>query len=184
MLERIILDFNRISDPGIAALSACIAKCTVIREISVQCNNISDTGAVVLASVLGDVSSLRKLDLQGNAITNEGAVAIAKATETQPKLKLYLCSVSITEEGVHKVLKYKGNARVRALDFDSSSWQAIEHAGINSMAKALMCGTLPMLEVSIKNIEKINKLAVESEHIMNVGGLECVGDKDILPDLL
>ena len=183
VLEKIILDFNRISDPGIAALTACIAKCTVIREISVQCNNISDTGAVVLASVLGDVSSLRKLDLQGSAITNEGAVAIAKATKSQHKLTLSLCSVSITEEGVHKVLNYKGNARVRALDFDSSSWQAIEDAGINSMAKALMCGTLPMLKVSIKNIEKINKLAVESEHIMNVGGLKCEGDKDILPGL-
>ena len=183
VLEKIILDFNRISDPGMAALSSCIAKCTVIREISVQCNNISDTGAVVLASVLGDVSSLRKLDLQGSAITNEGAVAIAKATKSQPKLTLYLCSVNITEEGVHKVLKYKVNARVRALDFESSSWQAIEDAGINSMAKALMCGTLPMLKVSRTSIENIKKLAVESEHIMNVGGLECVGDKDILPDL-
>ena len=183
VLEKIILDFNRISDPGMAALSSCIAKCTVIREISVQCNHISDTGAVVLASVLGDVSSLRKLDLQGSANTNEGAVAIAKATKSQPKLKLYLSSVSITEEGVHKVLKYKGNARIRALDFDSSSWQAIEYAGINSMAKALTCGTLPMLKVSIKNIEKIDKLAVESEHIMNVGGLKCEGDKDILRNL-
>ena len=183
VLEKIILDFNRISDPGIAALSSCIAKCTVIREISVQCNNISDTGAVVLASVLGDVSSLRKLDLQGSAITNEGAVALAKATKSQPMLTLYLCSVNITEEGVHKVLKYKVNARVRALDFDSSSWRAIEAAGINSMAKALMCGTLPMLKVSRTSIEIINKLAVESEHIMNVGGLKCEGDKDILPDL-
>ena len=183
VLEKIILDFNRISDPGIAALSAYIAKCTVIREISVQCNNISDTGAVELASVLGDVISLRKLDLQGSAITNEGAVAIAKATETQPKLALYLCSVNITEEGVHKVLKYKGNARVRALDFESSSWEAIVDAGNNSMAKALMCGTIPMLRVSRTSIEKIKKLAVESEHILNVGGLECVGDKDILPDL-
>ena len=183
VLEKIILDFNRISDPGIAALSACIAKCTVIREISVQCNNISDTGAVVLASVLGDVSSLRKLDLQGSAITNEGAVAIASATETQPKLTLYLCSVYITEEGVQRVLKYKGNAMVRALDFESSSWQAIEEAGIDSMVKALMCGTLPMLKVSRISIEKIKELAMESEHIMNVGGLKCEGYKGILPDL-
>ena len=181
VLEKIVLDFNRISDPGMAALSACIAKCTVIREISVQCNNISDTGAVVLASVLGDVNSLRKLDLQGSAITNEGAVAIAKATKSQPKLTLYLCSVNVTEEGVHKVLKYKGNARVRALDFESSSWQAIVIAGSNSMAKALMCGTIPMLRVSRTSIEKIKKLSVESEHIMNVGGFK--GDKDILPDL-
>ena len=183
VLEKIILDFNRISDPGIAALSACIAKCTVMREISVQCNNISDTGAVALASILGDVSSLRKLDLQGNAITNEGAVAVAKATETQLKLTLYLCSVYITEEGVQKVLKYKENARVRALDFVSSSWQAIVDAGINSMAKALICGTLPILEVSRESVKNIKKLAVESKHILNVGGLECVGDKDILPDL-
>ena len=183
MLKNIILDFNRVSDSGMAALSACIAKCTVIREISVQCNNISDTGAVVLATVLGDVSSLIKLDLQGSAITNEGAVAIAKATKSQPKLTLYLCSVNITEEGVIKVLKYKGNARVRALDFFSSSWQAIEDAGINSMANALMCGTIPMLEVSIKNIKTINKLAVESEHVLTVGGLECKGDEDILPGL-
>ena len=46
VLEKLVLDFNRISDSGAVALAGCIARCSVVQEVSIQCNSIGDSGAV------------------------------------------------------------------------------------------------------------------------------------------
>ena len=111
VLEKLVLDFNRISDSGAVALTGCIARCSVVQEVSIQCNSIGDSGAIALADALVHCSSLKRLDLQGNALGDEGAVAISKATEGLPNLNLYCHNVNITEEGVERVLEHRASTK-------------------------------------------------------------------------
>ena len=171
-LENIVLDFNRISDTGAMALASCIARCSVVREISIQCNAIGDSGAIALADALVNCSSLRRLDLQGNNLGDEGAVAIAKATENLPSLDLYLHNVNITEESIERVLKHRASTKIRAMVF-GSSWDAISEAGIDALRSALKCETLPALKISKTNIDNIQTLVAELQHVRNIRGLEC-----------
>ena len=90
VLEKLVLDFNRISDSGAVALAGCITSCSAVQEVSIQCNSIGDSGAIALADALVHCSSLKRLDLQGNGLGDEGAVAIVKAAEGLPNLDLYL----------------------------------------------------------------------------------------------
>ena len=178
VLEKLVLDFNRISDAGAVALAWCIARCSVVQEVSIQCNSIGDLGAIALADALVHCSSLRRLDLQGNDLGDEEAVAIAKAAESLPNLDLYLHNVNITEEGVERVLEYRASTSIRAMVF-GSSWDAISDAGIDALRSALKCGTLTALKISDTNIYNI-----KLEHVRNISGLECgrVTD-DTLPTL-
>ena len=182
VLEKLVLDFNRISDSGAVALAWCIARCSVVQVVSIQCNSIGDLGAIALADALVHSSSLKRLDLQGNGLGDEGAVAIAKATEGLPNLDLYLHNVNITEEGVERVL-HRASTKIRAMVF-GSSWDAISDAGIDALRSALKCGTLPALKISKTNIYNIGKLVAELEHVRNISELECgrVAD-DTLPTL-
>ena len=183
VLEKLVLDFNRISDSGAVALAWCIARCSVVQEVSIQCNSIGDLGTIALADALVHCSSLRRLDLQGNGLGDEGAVAIAKATEGLPNLDLYLHNVNITEEGVERVLEHRASTKIRAMVFDSS-WDAISDAGIDALRSALKCGTLPTLKISITNIYNIKILVAELEHVRNIRGLECGRvTEDTLPTL-
>ena len=93
-LDNLVLDFNIISDSGAVALAGCIARCSVVHEVSIQCNSIGDSGAIALADAIVYCSSLGRLDLQGNGLGDEGAVAIAKAAEGFPNLDLYLHNVN------------------------------------------------------------------------------------------
>ena len=172
VMEKLILDFNRISDSGAVALAWCIARCNVVKEVSIQCNSIGNLGAIALSDALVHCSSLRRLDLQGNALGDEGAVAIVKAVEGLPNLNLYLHNMNITEEGVEKVLEHRASTKIRAMVF-SSSWDAISDAGIDALRSALKCGTLPALKISETNIYNIELLVVELEHVRTVRGLEC-----------
>ena len=183
VLEKFILDFNRISDSGGVALAGCIARCSVVQEVSIQCNSIGDSGAIALADALVHSSSLRRLDLQGNGLGGEGAVAVAKAAEGLPNLDLYLHNVNITEEGVEKVLEHRARTKIRAMVF-GSSWDAISDAGIDALRSALKCGTLPTLKISTTNIYNIEILVAELEHVRNIRRLvyECVKE-DTLPTL-
>ena len=183
VMEKLILDFNRISDSGAVALAGCIARCSVVKEVSIQCNSIGDSGAIALADALVHCSSLRRLDLQGNGLGDEGAVAIAKAAEGLPNLDLYLHNVNITEEGVERVLEHRASTKIRAMVF-GLSWDAISDAGIDALRSALKCGTLPTLKISRTNIYNIEILVAELEHVRNIRGLECgrVTD-DTLPTL-
>ena len=183
VLEKLVLDFNRISDSGAVALAGCIARCGVVQEVSIQCNSIGDSGAIALADALVHCSSLRRLDLQGNGLGDEGAVAIAKAAEGLPNLDLYLHNVNITEEGVERVLEHRASTKIRAMVF-GSSWDAINKAGIDALRSALKCGTLPTLRISNNNIYNIEILVAELEHVRNIRRLVCdnVTD-DTLPTL-
>ena len=172
VLEKLVLDFNRISDSGAVALAGCIARCSVVQEVSIQCNSIGDLGTIALADALVHCSSLRRLDLQGNGLGDEGAVAIAKAAEGLPNLDLYLHNVNITEEGVERVLEHRASTKIRAMVF-GSSWDAISDAGIDALRSALKCGTLPALKISRTNIYNIKILVAELEHVRNIRGLEC-----------
>ena len=183
VLEKLVLDFNRISDSGAVALAGCIARCSVVQEVSIQCNSIGDSGAIALANALVHCSSLRRLDLQGNGLGDEGAVAIAKAAEGLPNLDLYLHNVNITEEGVERVLKHRASTKIRAIVF-GSSWDAISDAGIDALRSALKCGTLPALKISTNNIYNIEILVAELEHVRNIRGFECDwAADDTLPTL-
>ena len=183
VLEKLVLDFNRISDSGGVALAGCIARCSVVQEVSIQCNSIGDSGAIALADALVHCSSLRRLDLQGNGLGDEGAVAIAKAAEGLPNLDLYLHNVNITEEGVERVLEHRATTKIRAMVF-GLSWDAINKAGIDVLRSALKCGTLPTLKISNNNIYNIKILVAELEHVRNIRRLVCdnVTD-DTLPTL-
>ena len=183
VLEKLVLDFNRISDSGAVALAGCIARCSVVQEVSIQCNSIGDSGAIALADALVHCSSLRRLDLLGNGLGDEGAVAIAKAAEGLPNLDLYLHNVNITEEGVERVLEHRASIKIRAMVF-GSSWDAISDAGIDALRSALKCGTLPALEISNNNTYNIEILVAELEHVRNIRRLVCdnVAD-DTLPTL-
>ena len=180
VLEKLVLDFNRISDSGAVALAGCIARCSVVQKVSIQCNSIGDSGAIAIADALVHCSSLRRLDLQGNALGDEGAVAIAKAAEGLPNLDLYLHNVNITEEGVERVLEHRASIKIRAMVF-GSSWNVISDAGVRS---ALKCGTLPALKISNNNIYNIEILVAELEQVRNIRRLVCgnVAD-DTLPTL-
>ena len=182
VLEKLVLDFNRISDLGAVALAGCIARCSVVQEVSIQCNSIGDSGAIALADALVHCSSLRRLDLQGNGLGDEGAVAIAKATEGLPNLDLYLHNVNITE-GVERVLEHRASTKIRAMVF-GSSWDAISDAGIDALRGALKGGTLPTLKISTTNIYNIEVLVAELEHVRNIRRIVCdyVAD-DTLPTL-
>ena len=183
VLEKLVLDFNRISDSGAVALAGCIARCSVVQEVSIQCNSIGDSGAIALADALVHCSSLRRLDLQGNGLGDEGAVAIAKAAEGLPNLDLYLHNVNITEEGVERVLEHRATTKIRAMVF-GSSWDAINKAGIDALRSALKCGTLSALKISYNNIYNIEILVAELEHVRNIRRLvyDNVAD-DTLPTL-
>ena len=183
VLENLVLDFNRISDLGTAALAGCIARCSVVQKISIKCNSIGDLGAIALADALVHCSSLRILDLQGNGLGDEGAVVIAKAAEGLPNLDLYLHNVNITEEGVERVLEHRASTKIRAMVF-GSSWDAISDAGIDALRSALKCGTLPALKISKINIDNIEILVAELEHVRNIRRLVCDrGTDNTLPTL-
>ena len=182
VLEKLVLDFNRISDSGTVALAGCIARCSVVQEVSIQCNSIGDSGAIALADALVHCSSLRRLDLQGNGLGDEGAVAIAKAAEGLPNLDLYLHNVNITEEGVERVIEHRASTKIRAMVF-GSSWDVISDGGIDAPRSALKCGTLPALEIST-TIYNIEILVAELEHVRNIRRLACENvTNDTLPTL-
>ena len=165
VMENLVLDFNKISDLGAIALAGCITKCSVVREVSIQCNSIGDSGTRALANAL--CNSLRSLNLQGNALGDEGAVVLAKAAGILPKLTLYLYNLNITEDGVKRILENKPNTKIRTMTF-GRSWEAIESAGIETQKIALNCGTLPALQVSTDNFDQLFR---ELKYIRNIRGL-------------
>ena len=111
-VEKLVLDFNRISDSGTKALAEQLASSCGLKVFSVQCNSIRDSGAAALASSIAGIESLRKLDLQGNDIRDEGVVAIAKAAKQIPGLDLYLFNVEVTQKGISRVLKLRANTYI------------------------------------------------------------------------
>lgn len=114
---------------------------------------------------------------------NEGVVAIAKAAENLVKLKLYLCNVNVTMEGVRTALEHKPTAELEDLVL-GLSWKSIVSSDIYSLDKAMSCGHLPMLElISSDFINKVESLVATNEHIRKIKGLQCYVKPDTLPQV-
>ncbi len=175
VLEKLVLDFNRISDSGAIALACCLARCSVVQEVSLQCNSIGDLGATALADALIHCSSLRRLNLQGNSRVD--IVAIARATESLPGLDLCIDKVHTTEEGIERVLERRTRTSIKNKVFTSST-DSICKADIDSLRRALHCGDLPALRLSKTNISNINQLVAEQENAKTVRGIECIDISD------
>ncbi len=174
VLEKLVLDFNRISDSGAIALACCLARCSVVQEVSLQCNSIGDLGATALADALIHCSCLRRLDLQGNSLVD--IVAIARATENLPGLDLCIDKVHTTEEGIERVLECRTRTSIKNVFI--SSRDHICKADIDSLRRALQCGDLPALRLSKTNISNINQLVAEQENAKKVRGIECIDISD------
>ncbi len=167
-MEELVLDFNKISDVGAGDLSSLLC----FRIFPLQCNFVGNSGALAIAQGLNNCHCLSKLDLQGNAMGNEGVVAIAKAAENLVKLKLYLCNVNVTMEGVRTALVHKPTAELEDLVL-GLSWKSIVSSDIYSLDKAMSCGHLPMLElISSDFINKVESLVATNEHIRKTKGLQ------------
>ncbi len=177
VLGKLVLDFNRISDSGAVTLAGCLARCSVVQEVSIQCNSIGDSGATALADALVHCSNLKRLDLQGNKLGDKGAVAIAKATEKLPSLDLYLHNVNTTEEGIEKVLEHRARTYIRSVVF-TLSWNSVSGVDMDTLRRALYCGNWPTLQLSESNISNIGELVTEQEHVKNVIGIVCQGIAD------
>ena len=179
VLEKLVLDFNRISDSGIKALCKHLASSSVLQVFSVQCNFITDTGAAALASSIAGIKSLRRLDLQGNAIGNEGVVAIAEATNETPGLDLYLYNVEVTQGGISRVLELRVTTHIKTMVLDSS-WNSVCEEGIAALRSVMELGTLPALRLSgtgsdsiQTNMENIRTVLTEDQALgRNIRSLE------------
>ena len=186
VLEKLVLDFNRISDSGIKALAEHLASSSVLQVFSVQCNFIRDSGAAALASSIAGIRSLRRLDLQGNGIGDEGVVAIVKATEETPGLDLYLYNVEVTQEGISRVLELRPTTRIKTMVL-SSSWDSVCEEGIEALRSVMELGTLPALRISFTgsnsiktNMENIRTILTEDQALgRNIRSLEVGRYKDV-----
>ena len=172
VLEKLVLDFNRISDSGAKALAEHLIGSCSLQVFSVQCNSITDSGAAALASSIAGIRSLRKLDLQGNGIGDEGVVAIAKAaTEATPGLDLYIYNVEVTQEGISRVLEHRATTHIKTMVF-GSSWDSICDEGIEALRSVLKSGDLQVLRISDTGI---NSLTSNMENIRTALAEESVG---------
>ena len=184
VLEKLVLDFNRISDSGTKALAEQLASSCGLKVFSVQCNSIRDSGAAALASSIAGIESLRKLDLQGNDIRDEGVVAIAKAAKQIPGLDLYLFNVEVTQKGISRVLELRANTYIKTMMF-GSSWNNVCDEGIEALRSILKWGTLPVMAVSettinslVTNMENIGTVLTEEAIGKNIRSLEVEDDVD------
>ena len=186
VLEKLVLDFNRISDSGIKALAEHLASSNVLQVFSVQCNFIRDSGAAALASSIAGIRSLRRLDLQGNSIREEGVVAIVKATEETPGLDLYLYNMEVTQEGISRVLELRPTTHIKTMVLDSS-WDSVCEEGIEALRSVMELGTLPALRISYTgsnsiqtNMENIRTILTEDQALgRNIRSLKVSIYKDV-----
>ena len=171
VLEKLVLDFNRISDSGAKALAEQLASSCGLKVFSVQCNSIRDSGAAALASSIAGIKSLRKLDLQENDTRDEGVVAIAKAAKQIPGLDLYLFNVEVTQEGISRVLELRATTNIKTMVL-GSSWNSICDEDIEALGNILEWDTLPFLVIGATSI---NSQAANMENIRTVLTEEAVG---------
>ena len=186
VLEKLVLDFNRISDSGIKALAEHLASSSLLQVFSVQCNFIRDSGAAALASSIAGNRSLRRLDLQGNGIGDEGVVAIAKAAKETPGLDLHLYNVEVTQEGISRVLELRATTHIKTMVL-GSSWNSVCEEGIEALRSVMELGTLPTLRLSgtcsnsiQTNMENIKTILTEDQALgRNIRSLEVDIYKDV-----
>ncbi len=134
-VEKLVLDFNRISGEGATALVPIISN---LKHLSMKCNFIDDRGAKSLASGLQGNTDLIHLDLECNSFGDEGAIAIASAVR-HLDISLYLWNASITEEGATSVLDYVSSTNVHSPQM--CDFEGIDTDDPESYCRALECCT-------------------------------------------
>ncbi len=145
-VEKLVLDFNRISGEGATALVPIISN---LKHFSMKCNFIDDRGAKSLASGLHGNTDLVHLDLECNSFGDEGAIAIASAVR-HLDISLYLWNASITEEGATSVLDYVSFTNVHSPKM--CDFRGVDTDDPESYCRALECCTShTRMEYSINN---------------------------------
>ncbi len=135
-VEKLVLDFNRISGEGATALVPIISN---LKHLSMKCNFIDDRGAKSLASgLLQGNTDLVHLDLECNSFGDEGAIAIASAVR-HLDISLYLWNAKITEEGATSVLGYVSSTNVHSPQM--CDFRGIDTDDPESYSRALECCT-------------------------------------------
>ena len=169
-IEKIVLDFNKISGEGAASLASSLHCSSSLKHLSVACNLIDDSGAKALASVLCQCNSLVHLDLEGNRIGTEGAIAVAEAVKDRD-MELHLCNHKITEEGVLRILDSNKAAYVNSpIRGDLSNFPI----NISSFTRALKCCTsLPSITfsrigTSAESSSLLKQLVAQFPHFNNL----------------
>ncbi len=135
-VEKLVLDFNRISGEGATALVPIISN--NLKHLSMKCNFIDDRGAKSLASGLQGNSDLVHLDLECNSFGDEGATAIASAVR-HLDISLYLWNAKITEEGAISVLGYVSSTNVHSPQM--CDFRGVDTDDQESYCRALECCT-------------------------------------------
>ncbi len=134
-IEKLVLDFNRISGEGATALVPIISN---LKHLSMKCNFIDDRGAKSLASGLQGNTDLVHLDLECNSFGDEGATAIASAVR-HLHISLYLWNAKITEEGATSVLGYVSSTNVHSPQM--CDFRGVDTDDPESYCRALECCT-------------------------------------------
>ncbi len=134
-IEKLVLDFNRISGEGATALVPIISN---LKHLSMKCNFIDDRGAKSLASGLQRNTDLVHLDLEFNSFGDEGATAIASAVR-HLDISLYLWNAKITEEGATSVLGYVSSTIVHSPQM--CDFRGVDTDDPESYCRALECCT-------------------------------------------
>ena len=168
ILEKIVLDFNSVSDNGAKALAEILSCGNLLREFSLQCNSVGNMGAIALANAAAKVSTLTKLDLQGNNIDDEGALHITKTLQSSLYLDLYLHSVKVTQEGISRVLECRATTHIKTMVF-GSSWKSICDEGVEALRKGSKCECMPALEITSTNVMEVTRtLEVQKMNIKSL----------------
>ena len=137
-IEKLVLDYNRISGEGATALAANLQCHAELKHLSAHCNLIDDDGAKALADALGKCTALVHLDLECNSFGDEGAVAIARAVKGLNMI-LYLWNDNITELGAATVLNCISTANIhspKGIDF-----HGVDIDNEKCLSRALQCCT-------------------------------------------
>jgi len=172
LLERIVLDFNRMSDLGAKALAEVLS-CddASLREFSFQCNSVGNLGAIALARAAVKTGTLRKLDLQGNNIDDEGALSTVEILQSAPGLELYLYNVKVTQAGIRRVLEHRATTHIGTMVL-GSSWKSICDEGIEAVRRLVKHEGVPALKIANINVmETIRTLVNDEVWGMNVKSL-------------
>ncbi len=134
-VEKLVLDFNRISGEGATALVPIISN---LKHLSMKCNFIDDRGAKSLASGLLGNTDLVHLDLECNSFGDEGAIAIASSVR-HLDISLYLWNAKITELGATSVLGYVSSTNVHSPQI--CDFREVDTDDPESYCRALECCT-------------------------------------------
>ncbi len=105
-MEKLRLDFNKLTCRGSPILSQLLHKCTKLTHMSLACNMIANEGAMALCRSLVPSSKLLELDLEGNSFGDQAALALAKSADRMcDDFRLKLGSRQISGETRRKIVE-------------------------------------------------------------------------------